>query len=790
MRVPKVIENWFDIRPKETQRAAICILGAFFLLAYVILARSIREGLFLAVFDATNLPYITAAVACLSLPVVGIFADLLSRLRLWMVLQRLMIIIGAGLAILWAVSAYIQAMTVAFYIWTILGAMLLTSGFWVLVAECFAVRSAKRLFGLIAAGGTAGAMTMGLSLSWITLKLELTQLIPLLIGLLAILYLIELRIHNLSQNWQQTGGGNNESTADNRYIASPNRNGESSNRIFHIGENLGALWKSPYLEVIASVVFIATVSGNIVDYQLKEYAQASIAGGENLTAFLGSFYGWTGGIALIIQLICTARIMASAGVALGLAILPGLLLLGSSAFLIIPGLMMATLVRGSDNALRKSLLRPMLEFLYVPVPSAVRRKTKLFIDSFVDSAAEGTGAAMVFIWVVMAGGQSRYLSIPVIVLSLIMLVLSRRLGKRYLDTIVSRLKEGDAAIGSLEEPAGLRNIHLLTASYSKIDLQTIMMGAGGSDWPETGGYSAPQMGNDSRDEATSRGEEASNKLAIVSFLKSPDDAVVLNALENTENWDEDHIPLLIRLLARDNLQRLAARSLLRVGRASIPNLDVLLRDENADFVIRRRIPGVLAGMEGMAVENALFGALSARRFEIRYRTVVALARLKKKGFSMPQDRWKPLVWSAIRREVNYNRPVWEMRVLLDSLESSETDGLVEKRVENRCGLSLEHTFRMLTLVLESKPVAAALHGIILNHEELKGFALEYLENTLPADIRKKLWFLIGDIGQYRRAKQSRPIQQVVSDLMQSRATLFQGELDRKELKKILEKRDE
>ncbi len=786
MRVLKFIENWFDIRPEELQRVVACVLGAFFLLAYVILARSIREGLFLTVFDATKLPYITAVVSCLSLPVVGIFADLLGRLRLWIVLQRLMLCICAGLAVLWIVSSHSQTTAVAFYIWTILGAMLLTTGFWVLVAECFAVRSAKRLFGLIAAGGTAGAMAMGLSLSWITLRLELTQLIPLLIGLLAILYLIELRIYRSSQNWRQINHETKESIVNGQNNATPKTNGYSSGGIFNIRENLGSLLKSPYLLAIASVVFIATVSSNIVDYQLKEYAQSSIEGGGNLTAFFGAFYGWTGGIALVIQLVFTAKIMASAGVALGLAILPSLLLLGSSGFLIIPGLIMATLVRGGDNALRKSLLRPMLEFLYVPVAASIRRRTKLFIDSFVDSAAEGTGAVLVFIWVVLLDGQSKYLSIPVIALSLAMLVLSRRMGIRYMETIVSRLKEKDVAIAGIQEAAALGKIHLLTASYSRLDIQTIIMEAGrseGLDMQE--GFVPRAEGVAGDDRLNNRGGEIDN-LDVVSALKSQDDAVVLSVLRNTKSWIEDQIPLLIRLLAKDNLQKHAIRSLLQAGRPAIPNLDKLLQDDDADFVIRRRIPRVLAGIGGMDAEYALFGALSARRFEIRYRTVIALARLKKDGLGVPRGQWESLVWNAIRREVNYNRPVWEMRNLLDTLDPSENDGLVEKRVGTRCELSLEHTFRMLTLVLDPEPVTAALHGIILDEEDLKSFALEYLENALPADISERLWILIGDVGEYRKTKQTRPLQQVVSDLMQSKATLFPGEMDRKELKKILE----
>lgn len=785
MRVLKALENWFDIRPQELRRVALCVLGAFLLLAYVILARSIREGLFLTVFNAKKLPYITAAVACLSLPTVAIFANLLGRSRLWVVLQRLMLTMGAGLAVLWAFSSHIQATAVAFYIWTILGVMLLTSGFWVLVAECFAVRGAKRLFGLIAAGGTAGAMVMGLSLSWITMRLELTQLIPLLIGLLAVLYLTELKIYHLSQNLRRPNSEISESTVNRGYDDSREISGHVSVRIFDIRENLRALLKSPYLRAIALVVFIATVSSNIVDYQLKEYAQSSIGRGENLTAFLGAFYGWTGGIALIIQLICTSRIMASAGVGLGLAILPVLLLFGSSAFLFMPGLIMATLVRGGDNALRKSLLRPMLEFLYVPVSASTRRRTKLFIDSFVDSAAEGTGAAMVYVWVVLAGGASKYLSIAVIVLSLMMLVLGRRMGKRYMETIVSRLKEKDAAIRGMKEAAGLRKIQLLTASYSRIDIQTIMAETGGVDEIEPGKPPAPQAETGVRGNVAQLDSKDCN-IDLASALESRDDAVVLNVLEHTKNWNEDQIPLLIRLLARDNLQRHATRSIIQAGGPAISHLDRLLLDEEADFVIRLRIPGVLAGIGGVDAENALLQALSAQRFEVRYRTVIALARLKKNGISVPQGRMGSLVWRAIRREVNYNRPVWEMRRLLDSLDPGESDGLVEKRIGVRCDLSLEHTFRMLTLVLDPEPVTAALHGIILDHEDLKNFALEYLENALPADVSERLWLFIGDVSEHQKAKQTRPLQQVVSDLMQSRATLFHEELDRKALKKILE----
>jgi hypothetical protein len=123
--------------------------------------------------------------------------------------------------------------------------------------------------------------------------------------------------------------------------------------------------------------------------------------------------------------------------------------------------------------------------------------------------------------------------------------------------------------------------------------------------------------------------------------------------------------------------------------------------------------------------------------------------------------------------------------LLDEHESVE-DGIVVERVGARGQLSLEHTFRLLTLVLEPENVRAAFHGMTYDDETLNSFALEYLEQVLPTDVRKKLWPVIGDISVHEKKKSARPLDQVVSDLLTSSATLFVSEKDRKALKKMLE----
>jgi len=161
----------------RSERLFFHFFGAFLVIGFLILARSLREALYLTTFDVKTLPYITAAVAVLGLPTVGLFTQLLSRYGARVTLRRIVLTLMVGLVLLGPLAMRSGMTVVVFYLWTTLGTLLLTSGFWVVTAEYFPLRSAKRLFGFIAAGGTSGAMVIGTSLSWLTGLFEIVWLI-------------------------------------------------------------------------------------------------------------------------------------------------------------------------------------------------------------------------------------------------------------------------------------------------------------------------------------------------------------------------------------------------------------------------------------------------------------------------------------------------------------------------------------------------------------------------------------------------------------------------------------
>jgi hypothetical protein len=627
----------------------------------------------------------------------------------------------------------------------------------VVVADSFPVRGAKRLFGLISAGGTAGAMTMGLSLSWLTDRIDLIWLIPLLIVLVILFFLVQAAM-------PRSRDSSHEADDVKPEWISPRG-------------NIQLIWNSPHLRTIALIVFIATAATTLIDYQFKELARAQYPSQADLTGFFGAFYGWTGGIALVVQLLVAGRIMASTGIAAGLAVTPMLVLMGSAGVLLAPGLLLIMMVRGADYSLRKSLFRPMVELLYVPLPSLLRRRTKTFVDSVVDSLAEGFGAAMVFFWVTLPGLPSRFLSLFVILFAALFIYLSGRMGRQYFATIVQRLKE-EADAERLGEFSSSPARDLLSGTFTRVNITPILEELGMAD------------GEDSSVAATADEKgEVSRPDDIFARLKSPHEQNVLAALREFKAWDAEHVPDLTRLLARDSLYDQVVAVLRGLGEAALPHLVGILCSEDADFVIRRRIPAILAGTGGPAADDALLDVLTGDRFEVRYRAALALVRRRKAGLPPSQREWRARVWHAIRLEVKRERPLWELQKLLDGFDNPDDD-LVVKRVGVRGELSLEHTFRMLTLVLEPQPVRAAFQGIILEDEHLKSFALEYLERVLPPAIRRRLWLFIGDVSEYKKQKEMRSLDEVVSDLISTRATLFAGDKTRDALKRMLEESEE
>lgn len=747
------VERWMDVRPAERRAFWLSALGAFVVIGFAIMARALREAFFLDEFAIEQLPYITIATTALSLPAVALFTKLIARHSPDRVYTWLLACLAAGLTLLWAMNslvrsdAVIAGTTIGFYLFTALGTLLLTSGFWVVTSERFELRAAKRLFGPISAGGTLGAMVAGFSVGPLAQYAGNSGAVAsLIVAVLALLLL---------QRFLPSGGGAVTAVAPDQTTTK---------------DGLSVVLSNPHLRTMALIVAAATLASYLVDFEFKAAASLAYDTDEQLAGFFGRFYGITGMIALAVQVLVASRLLASAGVAASLAVLPVFLLAGGGLAMALPGLFAATLLRGTDASLRKSMHRAVLEFLWVPVAPAIRRRTKTFVDSFVDSAAEGFAAVLVFLWVTLGGLPSSGLMGFVIVFAIALLFLSRSMGRTYFNTVLERLDEGRDSIAQSDQQVVQTQFAggEFTMTFTQFDATVLLQST-----PTRAPANIPAL------EFARTGA-----LTRLDRLATGDSAVIAATLKSRDPWQARHVPALTRLLARDPFYRRAAAALITVGDC-VPQLADVLLDETSDFVIRRRIPRVLANVDASAATDALLQGLLTHRFEVRYRCAVALAQRRKAALPWPESTaTDDATWVAIRAELNRERPIWELQKLLDD-QPGQDDFLVGK-VYRRGELSLEHTFRLLSLVIDAGPIRTAFHGIVLDDKRLRGISLEYLEQVLPADIRDMLWPFIGDLSEHRQRAAIRGKKAIVDDLLKTGATLFAGKEEQERLRAALQ----
>jgi len=224
-------------------------------------------------------------------------------------------------------------------------------------------------------------------------------------------------------------------------------------------------------------------------------------------------------------------------------------------------------------------------------------------------------------------------------------------------------------------------------------------------------------------------------------------------------------PLLIELLAWDEVMPAARSGLERLGPRIAGILVDALLDPDRDFVIRRRVPRVLATMPSARSAEGLFEALQDQRFEVRFYAARALHLLVKDRpeLMIAPDR----VWHAVNSELSLQRSVWANHRLLDRRGSNEKQWFFDDQLLDRADRNLEHLFTLLGLLLPGDAVRIAFRALHTDDRQLKGTAFEYLESATPPDTRQLLLPLLEADAEGRL--RSADAERALRDLLASKA---------------------
>jgi AAA family ATP:ADP antiporter len=253
-----------------------------------------------------------------------------------------------------------------FFVWSSVFNLFVVSLFWVLMSELYSTSSAKRLYGFIAAGGTAGAVTGPLiarTLAGYFAPHDLLLVSALFLSVALVAVLVLRRVTTSKEDRDVAA----EVPAGGRDILS------------------GAISvvRSPYLFRIALFILLANLIGTYFYLEQSRIVGEDIADKAERIQFFASRDFAVNFLTIIVQVLLTGRIMERFGLAVPLAALPLTAICGLVALAISPALYVVAAVMVAERAIAFSITNPAVKVLWTAVPLDEKYKAQNFIDTAV-----------------------------------------------------------------------------------------------------------------------------------------------------------------------------------------------------------------------------------------------------------------------------------------------------------------------------------------------------------------------------------------------------------------------
>lgn len=367
----------FDLQRGDGRRGALLFTYLFLIITCYQLGKTARDALFLSVFKASKLPYADMAIAVLVGVVIAVYVTVGRKVRLRDLLVGCLLLFAVLQTGFWYLARFHPHRTwqyPAFYIWVGILGVLAPTQVWTLANYLLTTREAKRVFGLVGAGGITGWIFSGL-LAQALAKAKGFGTQSLLLAMAILLVLCAFLVVLLWREKERAQAAG----------ASPHAVPSSKG----LRESFKVVFSSPYLMSIAALITLASLATTFAGWQFKAIAKGAYADTNALTAFFGRFNFWAGIACLVLQLVLTSRFLRRFGLGPALLVVPLIVFGSEMAVLAVGTLSAAILLKGGDSVVRYSLDKSSVELLYLPIAPEVKLQAKSAIDTVIWRLGDG-----------------------------------------------------------------------------------------------------------------------------------------------------------------------------------------------------------------------------------------------------------------------------------------------------------------------------------------------------------------------------------------------------------------
>lgn len=376
------LERVLDLRPGELARGLLLFAYLFFVIGSFTVGKAVRDALFIDEFGAMLLPYADMAIAAIVGVWVSIYLRISRRVDVRTLLMGSLGFFAVNCVVFWYLTRVSDAawLTPVIYVWVGMFGVVAPAQVWTLANYVVTTREAKRLFGFVGSGATAGWIIGGFVTRFTATRFGAEST---LLGMAAALVIAGALVDRIwlrrPLNEDGVPDSHDETTAG-------------------IRRSLTLIANSPYLTAIAAVILLSSSATAVIGWQFKAAVGEARVGRDELAAFFGLFNVYAGLISFGLQWVLTGRLLRRVGLGVTLFIVPVALTLGTFGLLVFGTLAAAVALRGTDQVLRYAIDKPTVELLYLPVPADQTLGVKSFIDTVVWRLGDGIAGVTVLLF--------------------------------------------------------------------------------------------------------------------------------------------------------------------------------------------------------------------------------------------------------------------------------------------------------------------------------------------------------------------------------------------------------
>lgn len=415
-----ILQRWMSravaVRPEEL-RALLWSFAYFFcLLAGYYVLRPLRDEMGVA-GGVRNLQWLFTATFIAMLAVVPVYGAVVARLPRRRFVPIVYHFFVANIVVFWLLLTFdVAKVHVArvFFVWISVFNLFAVSVFWSFMADLFAAERGRRLFGFIAAGGTAGALLGPTVTVALAAPLGPTNLLIVAALFLEAAVLCAWRLES----------------------AAAGLGGEGAPQAKAAG--LGGGWlagiamvlRSPYLAGIALWVAALSIAGTFLYFQQANIVAAASDDPAVRTRMFATIDLAVGVLTLAVQFFATGRLMSRFGVGTAAAVLPLVFAAGFAVLAASPVLLAVIAFQAIQRTANFAISNPAREVLFTVLAREEKYKAKNVVDLVVFRGADAAGGWL-FATLRAAGMELAAISLTVVPFAAAWLGLSLALGRAH-----------------------------------------------------------------------------------------------------------------------------------------------------------------------------------------------------------------------------------------------------------------------------------------------------------------------------------------------------------------------